>query len=183
MAIENEMSIPLTPSYCLKVMTMTQRYPLMSRPNLTSYNRMSKRPLLGTARAPRFQAFLAWFRSAVPTFLIRGFLPRKPNQRRSRIAVTTSSSLSFAISTINNLLSQCYDHDMTTFLGRISSSLPPASTRARLIWPIGSGSTVHHTLLSRPFSYDHVVIGAGVVGLAVAAKLAESMLPSTCLTG
>jgi len=28
-------------------------------------------------------------------------------------------------------------------------------------------------LASRPFSYDHVVIGAGVVGLAVAAKLAE----------
>jgi hypothetical protein len=65
---------------------------------------------------------------------------------------------------------------MTTFLGRIASSLPPASTRARLIWPIGSRSTVHHTLLSRPFSYDHVVIGAGVVGLAVAAKLAESIL-------
>ena len=28
-------------------------------------------------------------------------------------------------------------------------------------------------LICRPFSYDHVVIGAGVVGLAVAAKLAE----------
>jgi hypothetical protein len=34
------------------------------------------------------------------------------------------------------------------------------------------------TLISRPFSYDHVVIGAGVVGLAVAAKLAE--YPSNC---
>src|SRR5437763_1517256 len=30
----------------------------------------------------------------------------------------------------------------------------------------------------RTFSYDHVVIGAGVVGLAVAAKLAESQPPS-----
>jgi len=32
---------------------------------------------------------------------------------------------------------------------------------------------VSTTLISRPFSYDHVVIGAGVVGLAVAAKLTE----------
>src|SRR5271154_1577227 len=29
------------------------------------------------------------------------------------------------------------------------------------------------TLISRHFSYDHVVIGGGVVGLAVAAKLAQ----------
>jgi hypothetical protein len=36
----------------------------------------------------------------------------------------------------------------------------------------------------RPFSYDHVVIGAGVVGLAVAAKLAKcigSQAPSLLL--
>jgi hypothetical protein len=31
----------------------------------------------------------------------------------------------------------------------------------------------------RPFSYDHVVIGAGVVGLAVAGKLAEYPRPNT----
>ena len=34
-------------------------------------------------------------------------------------------------------------------------------------------STSDATLICRAFSYDHVVIGAGVVGLAVAAKLAE----------
>ena len=34
-------------------------------------------------------------------------------------------------------------------------------------------SFIESTFLYRFYSYDHIVIGAGVVGLAVAAKLAE----------
>ena len=47
---------------------------------------------------------------------------------------------------------------------------PPGAVKRRGLASCLSLSTV---LISRLFSYDHVVIGAGVVGLAVAAKLAE----------
>lgn len=53
---------------------------------------------------------------------------------------------------------------------------------SRPVWPtrrLGMSRFSSTTLISRPFSYDHVVIGAGVVGLAVATKLAE--YPSNCL--
>ena len=66
----------------------------------------------------------------------------------------------------------CCLNEMTTVLRPIPSALVQVAC-SRLMLPIRSRFTVPHTLLSRPFSYDHVVIGAGVVGLAVAAKLAE----------
>jgi heterodisulfide reductase subunit A-like polyferredoxin len=48
---------------------------------------------------------------------------------------------------------------------------------------IARNHTNPYNLQTRLFSYDHVVIGGGVVGLAVAAKLAEysllGLLPRT----
>ena len=62
---------------------------------------------------------------------------------------------------------------MTTLLRPLyllqSATLP--FSRLASHFPIRS--VTDPTLFCRPFSYDHVVIGAGVVGLAVAAKLAE----------
>jgi hypothetical protein len=49
---------------------------------------------------------------------------------------------------------------------------------ARLAPRLPIRSVTDLTFFCRPFSYDHVVIGAGVMGLAVAAKLAEYTLQS-----
>jgi hypothetical protein len=60
--------------------------------------------------------------------------------------------------------------DMNILLHRHSPLLPVSLLFLRRV-PFCS--VIETTLICRPFSYDHVVIGAGVVGLAVAAKLAE----------
>ena len=86
--------------------------------------------------------------------------------RRHAVYLTTTTI-------VNSQLIFCLNDIMTTLLGTLFSALSPVVTHSRLFSPIRSGSTLYKTLLTRPFSYDHVIIGAGVVGLAAAAKLAE----------
>lgn len=62
---------------------------------------------------------------------------------------------------------------MNTLLRPLTPVRSPSLSLTPRISSIAIRPVTDPTLICRPFSYDHVVIGAGVVGLAIAARLAE----------